>query len=495
MSSELEDIYSAIDQNIEEHVGRILRLISQPSIAAQNIGMRECAELVRQLFLEAGCRRAEVYDTPGQPVVYGELECGAPVTLGVYMMYDVKQVEGQKWTLVEDPFKPRVVEMPPFKRVIVGRGAVNSKGPMQAFLNAVREAMRVTGGRLPVNLRFIAEGEEEISSPNLYGFVSSHKELFEGCSAVIMPFAAQDTRGEVSLHLGCKGVFEFELECSGESWGRGPTRSEIHSSYAPIVESPVWRLIRALGTMKADPQDPERVTVEGFYESVAAPTEEELGMMRTLASRLDFEAIKQSLGVKVFWRNLEGGVDTLVKLLYEPTLNIQGIHGGYTGPGFMTILPNRVSVKLEVRLVPNMEAGEVLAKIRRHLDTHGYQDIRVTATDDDFGRKVGEKWAKVDPKAPIVSAAIEAYRELGYDPQVWPRLAGTAPIHVFTNPPLRLPLVIFGLGHGGRAHAPDEYYVLDDTGKVKGLAAAEKSFVKLLYKAAEKYGKQSQKQA
>jgi acetylornithine deacetylase/succinyl-diaminopimelate desuccinylase-like protein len=247
--------------------------------------------------------------------------------------------------------------------------------------------------------------------------------------------------------------------------------------------------------MKADPQDPERVTVEGFYESVAAPTEEELGMMRTLASRLDFEAIKQSLGVKVFWRNLEGGVDTLVKLLYEPTLNIQGIHGGYTGPGFMTILPNRVSVKLEVRLVPNMEAGEVLAKIRRHLDTHGYQDIRVTATDDDFGRKVGEKWAKVDPKAPIVSAAIEAYRELGYDPQVWPRLAGTAPIHVFTNPPLRLPLVIFGLGHGGRAHAPDEYYVLDDTGKVKGLAAAEKSFVKLLYKAAEKYGKQPQKQA
>jgi len=120
MSSELEDIYSAIDQNIEEHVGRILRLISQPSIAAQNIGMRECAELVRQLFLEAGCNRAEVYDTPGQPVVYGELECGAPVTLGVYMMYDVKQVEGQNWNLVEDPFKPRVVEMPPFKRVIVG---------------------------------------------------------------------------------------------------------------------------------------------------------------------------------------------------------------------------------------------------------------------------------------------------------------------------------------------------------------------------------------
>ncbi|MEM0120413.1 MAG: M20/M25/M40 family metallo-hydrolase [Thermoprotei archaeon] len=489
MSSELDGIYEAIDRNIEEHVGDILRLISQPSIAAQNIGMRECAQLVKQLFLEAGCSRAEVYDTPGQPVVFGELECGAPVTLGVYMMYDVKQVEGQRWTLVEDPFRPRVVELPPFKRVIVGRGAVNSKGPMQAFLNAVKEAVRVTGRRLPVNLRFIAEGEEEISSPNLYSFVSSHKELFDGCKAMIMPFAAQDTRGEVSLHLGCKGVFEFELECSGESWGRGPMRSEIHSSYAPIVESPVWRLIRALGTMKGDAGDPERVTVEGFYDGVVGPTEEELSMTRTLASRLDFEALKQSLGVRVFRGNVEG-VEALVKLLYEPTLNIQGVQGGYTGPGFMTILPHKVSVKLEVRLVPNMEAGEVLSKIRRHLDAHGYGDIRVTATDDDFGRKVGEKWAKVDPHAPIVTAAVETYREFGYDPQIWPRLAGTAPIHVFTNPPLRLPLVIFGLGHGGRAHAPDEYYVLEDSGRVKGLASAEKSFIRLLYKAAEKYCEQ-----
>jgi len=489
MSSELEEIYSAIDQNIEEHVGRILRLISQPSIAAQNIGMRECAELVRQLFLEAGCNRADVYDTPGQPVVYGELECGAPVTLGVYMMYDVKQVEGQNWNLVEDPFKPRVVEMPPFKRVIVGRGAVNSKGPMQAFLNAVREAMRVTGGSLPVNLRFIAEGEEEISSPNLYGFVSSHKELFEGCSAVIMPFAAQDTRGEVSLYLGCKGVFEFELECSGESWGRGPTRSEVHSSYAPLVESPVWRLIRALSTMKADSIDPEHITIDGFYEDVEPPNEEELSMLQTLSARLDFSAIKESLGVKVFRGDLEGGVEALVRLLYEPTLNIQGIRAGYTGPGFMTILPHKANVKLEVRLVPNMDAKRVLEKIRSHLDKAGYPDVRVVETDDDFGRKVGEKWARVDPKAPIVSAAIETYREFGYEPLVWPRLAGTAPIHVFTNPPLSLPLVIFGLGHGGRAHAPDEYYVLDDTGKIKGLAAAEKSFVKILYKAAEKYRK------
>jgi acetylornithine deacetylase/succinyl-diaminopimelate desuccinylase-like protein len=489
MSSQLEQIYGAIDRNIGEHVGRILRLISQPSIAAQNIGMRECADLVRRSFLEAGCGRAEVYDTPGQPVVYGELDCGAPVTLGVYMMYDVKQVEGQKWTLVEDPFKPRVVEMAPFGRVIVGRGAVNSKGPMQAFLNAVSEAVKVTGGRLPVNLRFIAEGEEEISSPNLYGFVSSHKELFEDCDAMIMPFAAQDTRGEVSLHLGCKGVFEFELECSGEHWGRGPTRSEIHSSYAPIVESPVWRLIRALGTMKADPEDPERVTIQGFYDDVVGPSQDEMDMLRTLAARLDFEAIKQSLGVKVFRGGVAEGVDALVKLLYEPTLNIQGIYGGYTGPGFMTILPYRARVKLEVRLVPNMDAAQVLGKVRRHLDSAGYSDVKVVATDDDFGTKVGEKWAKVDPKAPIVGAAVETYRAFGYDPQMWPRLAGTAPIHVFTNPPLSLPLVIFGLGHGGRAHAPDEYYVLDDVGKIKGLAGAEKSFVSLLYAAAKAYAK------
>ncbi len=475
----------AINERLDEHIENVLKLIRQPSIAAENRGIEECAKLVRNLFKWVGCTTTEIFRTPGMPVVYGHLDCGAKTTILVYLMYDVKQVEGQRWTLVKDPFEPKVVEMPPFKRVIAGRGAVNSKGPMMAFLNAVRTVMDIDG-KLPVNLKFVAEGEEEISSPHLYGFIVEHEELFRNARAVIMPLASQNIKGEVSLHLGCKGVYELELECSGESWGRGPTKDEIHSSYAPLVESPVWRLVNALATMKADPIDPELVTVKGFYDDIRAPGQNDRALLETLAKRVDFDSIKSSLGVKRFYNDLSG-TKALERLLYTPTLNIQGIKAGYTGPSFMTILPSRAKVKLEVRLVPEMSAERVNRVLTEHLRSRGFGDIRVIATDDDFGRAVGEKWAITDPASPCIQAAVTSYKELGYDPEVWPRMAGTAPLHAFTNPPLGLPLVIFGLGHGARAHAPDEYYVVEGSGLVKGLAGAEYSYVRLLMNLARAY--------
>jgi acetylornithine deacetylase/succinyl-diaminopimelate desuccinylase-like protein len=478
----LEPIYRLIDDELDEHVENIFRLIRQPSIAAENTGMQECAKLVEQLYREAGCQRTQIFQTEGQPVVYGELDSGADTTLIVYNMWDVKQVRGQNWTLIKDPFDPKIVDMPPFKRVIVGRGAINSKGPMQAFLNAVG-AIRRVAGKLPVNLKFVGEGEEEIGSPHLYGCVMSNQELFRDADAVVTPSASQDTKGEVSLTLGCKGDYEFELECSGELWGRGPTKSEIHSSNAAWVESPVWRMIRALATMKADPQDPEKVTIKGFYDNVEPPTPTERELLKALSQRVDLEARKQAMGVRHLYRDLSGE-QAFERLLYSPTLNIEGVQAGYTGPSFMTILPHKIRVKLEVRLVPNMSSDEVFKKVTQHLEEKGFPDIKIVATDDDFGRAVGDKWARFDPSAPVVKAVEKAYRDLGYDPIVWPRTAGTAPYHVFTNPPLKLPVVGFGLGHGGRAHAPDEYFVYEDVGRIKGLAGCEKSYVKMLYEIA-----------
>lgn len=469
-----------IDAHLEEHVEKIREIMRIPSVAAENPeGVRKCAEYLLGEFRSLGCAETELFETRGQPVVFGHLDVGADNTLIVYMMYDVKQVSGENWTLIKDPFDPQVVEMPPFKKVLVGRGAINSKGPLMAFLNALR-SIRACGEEIPVNLMFVAEGEEELGSAHLIDFVRARADKLGAAQACFAPSASQNIKGEVSMSLGCKGVVEFEIVCSGAKWGRGPTERAIHSSYAAIVESPVWRLVHALASM-TDPQDPTRVLIEGFYDNVAPPTPEDMELIEKLAQRLDEDALRQALGVKHFYRDLHGK-DLLIKALYTTTLNIQGIYGGYTGPLVKTILPERAAAKLESRLVPNQTVRETVEKIRRHLDAHGYQDIEILEFE---GQNAPDDWSRTSPKAGIVQATIQAYREAGFDPLVWPFSLGSSPQYMFTKEPLRLPFISAGLGHGGRAHAPDEYYVIEGDGRVKGLADAEKFYVRLL----EKYSK------
>jgi acetylornithine deacetylase/succinyl-diaminopimelate desuccinylase-like protein len=395
----------------------------------------------------------------------------------VYLMYDVKQVTKEKWTLVRNPFEPKICEVPSLGKAIVGRGAVNSKGPLQAMLNAVGEIVCLDS-HLPVNLKFLAEGEEELGSPNLWDFVSDNGHLFSDVSGVLVPNASQDVSGNVSIYLGSKGLVELELECSGHSWGRGPTGNSIHSSYAPVVESPVWRMIRALASMKDDPDDSERVTVQDFYKDVNPPTRDDVEMLNRLSERVDIRLILNSMGVLQPYKDLASSA-LLKRLLLEPTLNVQGIYGGYTGRGFDTVLPESIRVKLESRLVPQMTAETVIMQILGHLKAAGFEDIRVVRSSGDLGRF--NRFSKVDPRSGLIDAGVRAYRSLGYDPLIWPTSPATAPLYVFTEPPLKLPVLSFGLGHGGNAHAPDEYFLLDDKGTVKGLAGCEKSFVRLLF--------------
>lgn len=472
---DVEKVYRQIDSKIGEHIERIKQLIRIPSVAAENPEeVKRCAEKLLDWFDKLGCTRTELFKTAGQPVVYGHYDAGAQNTLIVYFMYDVKQVSGETWTLVRDPFEPQLVEMPPFKKVIVGRGATNSKGPLAAFMNSVYSIVE-SGQEVPVNLKLVAEGEEELGSTHLIDFVKHRVEELRGASAVFSPGGSQNLKGEVRLSLGCKGVSELELACSGKAWGRGPTERGIHSSYAAIVESPVWRLVQALASM-VDPGDPMKVKIEGFYDDVAPPDPEDLALIDRLAVRFDEEALKQSLGVDRFYKDLHGK-ELLMKAFYTTTLNIQGIYGGYTGPLVKTILPDQAAAKLESRLIPNQTMTETVEKIRKHLDSHGYSDIEIRVFP---GENSVDDWSRTSPKAGIVSRTIQTYREFGLEPEVWPFSLGSAPRYMFTKEPLNLPFVDAGLGHGSRAHAPDEYYVIEGNDRVKGLADAEKFYVKLL---------------
>ena len=461
-------VFARIDERLEADILRLQTFVRQPSISAEGFGIRECAELLRGYLAAIGCDPAEVVETQGHPVVYGERWVSAPRTLLIYLMYDTQPVSGENWSV--PPLEGKIVQQPPFGRCLVARGAKNSKGPLRAFLNAVEAIQEVTG-TLPVNLLFVAEGEEELGSPNLPWFVDHYGGRLATADAVLHPYALQEPDGRVLIWPGTKGLLYVEIEASGERWGRGPRAYDIHASQKSIVDSPAWRLIAALSTLVA--VDGNSVAVDGFYDNVRPPTAAEEAAVQTLAETFGLEPFKQLWQVDAFLDE-ETTVGLLRRYFFTPTLNLDGIWGGYTGPGSKTVLPHQATAKLDARLVPDQGKDEILAKLRRHLDVRGYADLNVRFMG-------GGEWSQTPPDAPIVQAAVAGLRDLGVEPEVWPRNVGFFPAYLFNRPPLNLPFCAAGLGHGGRAHSPDEYFVLDGNNHVVGLAGCQKSYAAMLF--------------
>src|SRR5713226_8189753 len=221
-----EKVFAYIDQNIQSHITKLQELVRQPSSSLENKGIRECASLVLRYLKDLGCKTSLV-ETSGNPVVYGKYDAGATKTIVVYMMYDTMPADEEGWKV--DPFAGELVDQPPFGRCLVARGAVNTKGELRGFLNAC-ESVKATGQKLPVNLIFVAEGEEELGSRHLPEFVKKYgKELAEA-DVVFWPICDQGPGGEVQMRLGVKGIVYFELELDGASWGKGPGEFGIHGS-------------------------------------------------------------------------------------------------------------------------------------------------------------------------------------------------------------------------------------------------------------------------
>src|SRR5512143_1801312 len=227
-TNDLSDIRAEIAKRHDEAVKRLQDWIAHPSIAAENRNYPGGAEYMAQLARDAGFQQVAVINTDGKPGVFATLDAGAKKTAGLYFMYDVKQFDPSEWS--SPPTEARIVDKPPLGKVIVGRGAVNQKGPEAAFLAALH-AIGGAGKRMPVNLVLVAEGEEEIGSPHIPQLVRRPEvlEALKKCVGVFMPHATQDLDGIVTVNLGSKGVIELELVSSGEKWGRGPAK-DIHSS-------------------------------------------------------------------------------------------------------------------------------------------------------------------------------------------------------------------------------------------------------------------------
>ena len=471
-----DDALAAVQAEIEkrhgEGVQRLQEWVRQPSIAAENRGMSEGCELMMRLARDAGFQSVTRVPTDGQPGVFATLDAGAPRTVGLYFMYDVKQVDPSEWS--SPPWEAALVDKPGFGTVVMGRGAVNQKGPEAAFLAALH-AIRGAGNKVPVNLVVVAEGEEEIGSPHFRQVVGRPEvsAALKRCSGVFMPSASQDPDGGVTLTLGAKGVVELELVSSGEKWGRGP-KKDVHSSNRARLDSPAFHLVQALATLVTADGDP---AIDGFADAARPVSPADRAMLDAAAARLQESTAKTMLSADRWAHDLPWRA-SLEQFLYRPTVNIEGLVAGYTGPGGKTVLPHRAVAKLDLRLVPDMTYDGAIAAVKAHLAKRGFGDIEVNPSG-------GYDPTSTPADAQVIRAEMSVYRRAGLDPVLLPRNAGSYPGYVFTGEPLKLPAAHFGLGHGSGAHAPDEYFVIESsTPKVRGWDGAVRSFVDYLHELA-----------
>lgn len=430
----MEDIFQVIEERRDVYLDWLTRICRQPSIAAQNVGMAETAQLVEELTRGVGATVQQV-PTKGYPVVYGEIGGTGDRTLTFYNHYDVQPPDPlELWE--SEPFEPDIRE-----GTFYARGVSDNKGNLIARLAATDAYLRARG-KLPINVKFIFEGEEEIGSPNLSDFAEQHQDLIQsdGC---IWEAGYCDIAGRREVYLGLKGMLYVELIAR-------QANTDLHSQWAAVVPSATWHLIRALKSLKGDD---DRVLIPGFYDRVVKPTASDLEALATMP--FDEHGRRQQLGLDAFINGLTGS-DLLEKYMFQPTCNICGIESGYTGDGLKTVLPCEARCKIDFRLVPDQQPEELFERLVKHLADAGFGDIEVnmlatlnparTPTDHAFARLV-------------VDSVSDVY---GHDPIVYPLTPGSGPMYDLCQR-YGIPAVSIGVGNeNSRNHAPNENIRLHD---------------------------------
>ena len=431
--------FTAIDRYLEQHLdaslAELIRYAAQPSVAAQNVGMEDCARLVAEMLRARGFA-VEILPSGGYPVVVAEREGARDRTLLIYNHYDVQPAEPlELWT--SPPFTPTLRD-----GHLYGRGVSDDKGHLTARLLAL-DALLEQAKTLPCRIKFVIEGEEEIGSVRLPGFVKQNRERLKG-DACLWEFGYVDHRDVPLQYAGLRGIcyVEVSVECL--------TR-DVHSGIGgSIFPNAAWRLTWALASLKGKDG---RIRIPGFYDPVRPPTARDRELM-SLAPDMA-EDYRARYGVKEFLRGMKGGPELSIAEVFEPTCTICGLTAGYQGKGSKTVLPARASAKVDFRLVPDMTPEQVLKQLRAHLDQEGFPDVRI----DFLG---GNPAGRTDPDDPFLKLVSETARPVyGVPMQVVPMVGGSGPNHAFIHE-LGVPVATAGFGNPDtRAHAPDENLRVD----------------------------------
>jgi len=433
--SKFEKIDLYLQKNLDKSIAELSKLVAQPSVGAQNLGMRECAALVSEMLKARGFD-VRIMDTKGAPVVFGERRGKSDKTLLIYNHYDVQPPEPlELWET--PPFEPSLRD-----GKLYGRGVSDDKGHIVSRLHAI-DSILDADGELPCTIKFIIEGEEETASINLFQFIKENRDLLKA-DACVWEFGGVDHREVPMQYLGLRGICYVELSVETAS-------TDVHSGLGgSIFPNAAWRLVWALSTLKGED---ERIQIKGFYDGIRQPSARDRELMAALPEVA--EEYKSRYGVKQFIKGLSGGVDLRIEEVFTPTCTICGLTSGYQGPGSKTVLPARASAKVDFRLVPDQNPDDIRRKLRAHLDEHGFSDVQIA----DLG---GDPPARTDPDDPFIQLVAKVAEDVYEMPmQLVPLVGGSGPSHPFVHD-LGLPVATAGLGYPDtKAHAPNENIRVD----------------------------------
>ena len=431
----IETVDRYIKTHLDASIQELSHLSAQPSVAAQKLGIEDCAALVAGALKARGFE-VDVMPTGGSPVVFAERGGQNDATLVVYNHYDVQPPEPlDLW------------ESPPFEPTIrngrlYARGVADNKGNFSARLHAI-DAVLAMQGELPCNVKFVVEGEEEIGSVNLEPFVKEHQDLLAG-DVCVWEIGGVDHENVPIQMVGLRGICYVELRVR-------TANRDVHSGLGgSIFPNAAWRLVWALGSLK---DEDENILLPGFYDSVVPPTAREIELLSQLPGMLDY--YRQEYGLNGFLKGLDDSLKLAIESVYQPTCTICGLTAGYQGEGSKTVLPAEASAKVDFRLVPDQTPQQVLKQLREHLDAHGFVDVEI----EDLG---GNPGAKTDPDHPAVALAVKAAEDVYDQPtRVIPMIGGSGPNYIFQEY-LGLPIISSGASDSNsRVHAPNESISLD----------------------------------
>lgn len=425
-----------IEKNLDDSIEEVKKIVAQPSISAKKLGLRECADMVVAMLEKRGFD-VTLNETDGAPIVTAERKGHADQKLLFYNHYDVQPPEPLE--LWDSPaFEPEIRD-----GKLYGRGTSDDKGDLVNRL-LVLDAILAQQDDLPCNIKFLVEGEEEVSSKNLELFVYSHKDELAS-DVCIWEGGGVDHHGVPVQYLGLRGICYVELEVE-------TANQDIHSGLGgSIFPNAAWRLVWALNSLK---DEHENILIEGFYDDVLPLSEEEKAYFKALP---DFSADYQKrYGIKRFLKDIEGGYAMNLEENTRPTCTICGLTSGYQGKGSKTVMPAKATAKIDFRLVPNQTPEKVLELLRAHLDRNGFEDIKIVSLG-------GGLPSKTDIGHPFVRLVVDSAKDVYDAPmQITPITGGSGPNFIVEDA-LKVPIVSLGIGYmGAGAHSPNENIRIED---------------------------------
>jgi len=433
----MKAIYRYIDEHGEEFIETLRRFCRQPSVSSEGVGILEMASIVKKEMERIGLETT-VHETASNPLITGVIRGETDRTLLFYNHYDVQPPDPvEKWDSL--PFAAEVRE-----GRIWARGATDNKGNMLSRLKAVEAFLRVSG-KPPVTVKFLFDGEEEFGSRSLLPFVQSHQDLLRADGCIWEDGGSKDKPNQPIIGLGNKGMISFELSAR-------TSNVDFHSSYAPIYESACWRLLWAVGTLKGPD---EKIRIKGFYDDIIPLTEQEEKLIREMPPFDEKERLRQ-FEMRRFVLGVSG-TELMCRFLVEPTCNVAGIIGGYTGKGRKTAVASEAKAKIDLRLVPNQRPLDIYEKVRRHLDQEGFSDVEMSPPSST------SEPSRPPADSDVVKAIQKASREFYHEEAIIkPQGTGSTPSWMVTNY-LHIPLAGTGLGSvTARTHGHNENIVIQE---------------------------------